>query len=139
MATFTGYFTEIVIDHPLIIPPQKPPAECLLEAVVTFDITKAIVIDTPLLYPEDPNLPLKKVIVVGVAHIVVKYAADVPDQQVHAAHFDVPFNAIIEWPNGPHGGTPICIEPVIEKQVFCLVDGRTISKIIVSRLDVYLL
>ncbi|MFA4885545.1 MAG: SPOCS domain-containing protein [Desulfotomaculaceae bacterium] len=139
MPTFTGIFTQVAIDHLLTIPEQKPPAECLLDAVVDFDITKAVVIDTPLLYPEDPppQRELQKVLVVGTARIIIKYSADVPDQQVHAAHFEIPFNALIEWPGGPPQGTPICIEPVIEKTKFCLLDDRRIFKVIVVRLDVY--
>lgn len=137
MPTFTNFFTEIVIDHNLVIPDIKPPAECLLDTVIDFDITKAVVFDTPLISPEITGVPLRKALVVGVAHIIVKYVADVPDQQVHAAHFDVPFNALIEMPDGPTQGTNICVEPVIEKSVFCLEDGRRISKIIVVRLDIY--
>jgi hypothetical protein len=137
MPTFTGFFTEIVIDHNLVIPDHKPPAECLLDSVIDFDITKAIVFDTPLESPEITGVPLRKVLVVGIAHIIVKYAADCPDQQVHGAHFDVPFNALIEWPDGPTQGTNICVEPVVEKSVFCLVGDRQILKTIVVRLDVY--
>lgn len=137
MPTFTNFFTEIVIDHNLVIPDHKPPAECLLDSVIDFDITKAVVFDTPLESPEITGVILRKALVVGVAHIIVKYVADCPDQQVHGAHFDVPFNALIEMPDGPAQGTNICIEPVIEKSVFCLIDGRRISKIIVVRLDVY--
>jgi hypothetical protein len=135
--TFTGIYQEIAIDHELVIPPYKPPAEAILDAVVDFEITKAVVIDTPLLYPENPTLPLKKVLVLGQANIIVKYVADVPDQQVHGAHFEVPFCTLIEWPGGPPQGTAICIEPVIEKSLFCLEDGRRIWKIIIVRLDVY--
>jgi len=139
MPTATGIYTQIAIDHQLVIPEVKPPAECLLDVAIDFEIKKAVVIDTPLLYPESftPPEDLKKVLVVGTAMIIVKYVADEPEQQVHAAHFEVPFNALIEWPSGPPQGTAICVEPVIEKQRFCLVDGRTISKIILVRLDIY--
>lgn len=141
MPTLTQFFTEIVLDHNLVIPDHKPPAECLLDNVINFDITKAVVFETPLFAPEvgggDEEL-LKKVLVVGVAHIIVKYAADCPDQQVHGAHFDVPFNALIETPDPAlTQGTNICVEPVIEKSLFCLVDDRKISKIIVVRFDIY--
>lgn len=140
MPTLTQFFTEIVINHNLVIPDHKPPAECLLDNVITFDITKSVVFETPLFSPEvggGDEVLLRKALVVGIAHIIVKYAADCPDQQVHGAHFDVPFNALIEMPDGPTQGTNICVEPVVEKAVFCLVDGRQISKIIVVRLDVY--
>ncbi|AHF06139.1 DUF3794 domain-containing protein [Desulfitobacterium metallireducens] len=137
MPTFTNFFTEIVIDHNLVIPDHKPPAECLLDSVIDFEITKAVVFDTPLESPEITGVLLRKALVVGIAHIIVKYAAAVPDQQVHGAHFDVPFNALVEMPDGPTQGTNICVEPVVEKSVFCLEDDRRVSKIIVVRLDIY--
>lgn len=137
MPTFTGIFTEIAIDGQLVIPEHKPPAECLLDTVIDFDISKTVVIDTQLVVPENPALQLKKVLIVGVAKIIVKYVADVPDQQVHAAHFELPFNALIEWPGGPPQGTAICVEPVVEKSTLCLQDSRKIFKIIIVRLDVY--
>lgn len=140
VANYTGISTEIALDHPLVIPPYKPAAECILDIVVNFDITKAVVITTPLLYPEIiaiPPLHLHKVLVLGSAMVIVKYVADVPSQQVHGAHFDIPFNALIEWPGGPAQGTPICVEPVIEKIKFCLLDDRRIFKTILVRLDVY--
>lgn len=137
MPTFYQFFTEIVIDHNLVIPDHKPPAECLLDSVIDFEITKAVVFDTPLESPEITGVLLRKALVVGIAHIIVKYAAAVPDQQVHGAHFDVPFNALVEMPDGPTQGTNICVEPVVEKSVFCLEDDRRVSKIIVVRLDIY--
>lgn len=137
MPTFTGIYKEIAIDDLLSIPPQKPEAECLLDSVIDFDITKAVVIDTPLVCPETPTEQLQKVLVVGTVKIIVKYSAAEPTQQVHAAHFEVPFNALIEWCGGPPQGTEICVEPVVEKAKFCLQDGRRIFKVIVVRLDVY--
>lgn len=137
MATFTDIFSEVAIDSKLIIPPQKPPMECILDTFVEVEITKAEVIDTPLLYPEDTSLQLRKVIVTGIVKIKIKYSALVEDQQVHLAHFDVQFCDLIEWPGGPPQGTPIIIKPVIEKAFFKAEDERRIFKAILIRLDVY--
>ena len=137
MPTFTNFFTEIIINHDLVIPNIKPPAERLLDTLIDFDITKAIAFDTPLESPEITGVILRKALVIGVAKIIVKYVADRPNQQIHAAHFDVPFNALIEMPDGPTQDTKICVEPVVEKKVFCLIDGRRITKSIVVRLDIY--
>lgn len=137
MATFTGVFTELPIDSKLIIPPQKPDIECILDAKVEVEITKQEVIDTLLLYPEDPNLQLRKVIITGIVHIKIKYSALVADQQVHLAHFDVPFCTLIEWPDGPPQGTPITIKTTIEKQIFIAEDTRRIFKAILLLLEVY--
>ncbi|HAU32374.1 MAG: hypothetical protein XD78_1773 [Desulfotomaculum sp. 46_296] len=139
--TFTGIYKEIPIDGKLVVPSQKPPMECILETYVTVDIDKAVVIDTPLTYPETENAPpydpLRKVIVAGTVNIKIKYSALVPDQKVHSAHFEVPFCTLIEWPDGPPQGTPIVIQPVVEKAVFVQEDGRRIFKAVLIRLDVY--
>lgn len=137
MLTFTGVFTEVPIDSKLIIPPQKPPMECILDTMVDIEITKSEVIDTPLLYPEDPSLQLRKVIITGIAKIKIKYSALVPEQQVHLAHFDVQFCTLIEWPGGPPQGTPIIVKPIIEKAVFIKEDERRIFKALLIRLEIY--
>ncbi len=138
---FTGIYTQVPVDSKLVIPPQKPPMECILDTFVTVDIEKAIVIDTPLTYPETEGAPpydqLRKVVVTGIVNIKVKYSALVPDQKVHVAHFEAPFCALIEWPDGPAQGTPIVIKPTIEKTVFLREDERRIFKAILLRLDVY--
>jgi len=139
--TFTGIFTEVPIDSKLIIPPQKPPMECILDTMVDVEITKSEVIDTPLVYPESPDLTnplqLRKVIITGTVKIKVKYTALVEDQQVHLAHFNVDFCTLIEWPGGPPQGTHIVVKPFIEKQVFYREDDRKIFKAILIRLEVW--
>lgn len=137
MLTFTGVFAEIPINSKLIIPPQKPPMECILDSVVEVQIDKGEVIDTPLLYPEDTALQLRKVIVTGNVKIKIKYSALVEDQQVHLAHFDVQFCELLEWPDGPPQGTPIEIVPIVEKKHFIQEDERRIFKALLLRLEVY--
>lgn len=137
MLVFTGIYKEIAVDHKLVIPPQKPPMECIIDTNVEVEIEKAVVIDTPLLYPENPELQLRKVVIAGRVIITVKYVAHVPSQKVHAAHFEIPFCTLIEWPGGPPQGTPIKVVPVIEKTVFEQEDERRIFKAILIRLDVY--
>lgn len=138
MPTF-ALLSELNVDRVFTIPPQKPPAECLLDCIEDIEITKAVVIDTPLATPENPALELQKVLVTGIVTFTFKYSAAVPDQQVHAAHFQVPFNEIIEWPGGPPQGTPIQVVPVIERQCCQLLDDRRIYKAMLLRLDIYTL
>lgn len=141
MLIFSGIYAEEAIDSKLIIPPQKPPMECIIDTFIDIQIDKQEVIDTPLLAPHcppfEPPLPLRKVIITGIAKIKIKYSALVPDQRVHSAHFNVPFCTLIEWPGGPPQGTPIVVKPVIEKQVFRKEDERLIFKAILIRFDVY--
>lgn len=137
MATFE-LLHELNVDRVFIIPPQKPPAECLLDCIVAIEIQKAVVIDTPLLVPEiTVDTPLQKILICGLVTFTFKYSAAVPDQQVHAAHFTVPFHEVIEWPGGPPQGTPIEVIPIIERECCNLIDDRRIMGAILLRLDIY--
>lgn len=127
---------ELAINHSLKIPPQKPPAECILDSTVEIEICKAEVINTPL-YSSCCRVPIKKVVVTGKAELTVKYVAQVPDQQVHAAVFTIPFETLIEWPGGPPAHTPVCINVTEEYFRVDLIDPLNIFKIILLRLDVY--
>lgn len=127
---------EMVINHNLTIPPQKPPMEKLLGYKIEYMITKAEVIATKLVSDDNPPLPIRKVIIDGVAKIMVKYVADVPDQQVHGAHFEECFQDLIEWPGGPAPGTNICVEVVEEHVQIHWIDDRHLSKVIVIQLNV---
>lgn len=131
---------EVTINHELVIPPEKPPMEALLKYWVTFTITKARVIETRITVTGEnqQQVPLRKVIVDGVATITVKYVADVPDQQVHGAHFDVPFQSLIEWPGGPPEGTAVCVEVIREHVQIDRIDERRLRKVIVIQLNVCL-
>jgi hypothetical protein len=126
---------EVVINHDLTLPVEKPSIERVLASKVEYEITKAEVVATPLQSGGQPPLPIRKVIVSGTARIYVKYVADVPDQQVHAAHFEEPFSKLIEWPGGPAPGTPLCVEVVEEHVQIHKVDPRHFSKTIVLQLN----
>ena len=130
-------YGELTINHELVLPDQKPPMEVLLSYKVDFEITKLEVIETKLTVEKEQQVvPLRKVIVDGTAKIVVKYAADVPDQQVHGAHFDVPFSTLIEWPDGPPGGSAVCAEIVPEHVQIDQIDDRRLRKVIVIQVNI---
>lgn len=129
-------FDEIVINHNLTIPDHKPEMELLLGYKIEYDITKAVVIGTQLTTDDNPPLPIRKVIIDGIARIYTKYVALVPDQQVQAAHFEEPFSALIEWPGGPAPGSPVCVEVLEEHVQIHMLDERHMSKVIVIQLNV---
>ncbi|KUK52731.1 MAG: hypothetical protein XD78_1771 [Desulfotomaculum sp. 46_296] len=129
-------FDELAINHNLTIPDNKPPMERLLGYKVEYEIIKAEVIATPLVTDDNPPLPVRKVIIDGLAKISVKYVADVPDQQVHGAHFDEPFSTLLEWPGGPAPGSPICVDVLEEHVQIHMLDDRHLSKIIVIQLNI---
>jgi uncharacterized repeat protein (TIGR01451 family) len=115
------HVAEVGVNSNLIIPPQKPPAEMLLEEAVDVQITKVMVIRTPI---------GGKVIVFGVVHVRVTYVADVPDQSVHVVEADFPFRTFILWPE-LLPDTPVDVTTFIESADFKLLDPRTIGKFIV--------
>ncbi len=127
---------ELAINHNLTIPDHKPQMERLLGYKVKYEITKAAVIATPLVTDDIPPLPIRKVIVVGLAKIITKYVADVPNQQVHGAHFEEPFSKLLEWPGGPAPGSPICVEVLEEHVQIHMLDSRHMSKVIVIQLNI---
>lgn len=127
---------EISINHILTIPCAEPPVECILHSFAEIEITNAFVIKTPLV--SGPCcIPVRKVVITGKAHITVKYAADVPDQQVHAAEFCIPFKSLMEWPGGPPPGTPICIDVIEEHFQVDKLEPCNLFAAMIIRIDVY--
>lgn len=86
-------FTEIIICEHLVIPPQKPEKELITNVLKNFVITDAEEIEVDL----GDGTIRKKVAVTGVAKIGIEYSADMPEQQVHFAQFDIPFQGIIGY------------------------------------------
>ncbi|WP_418789908.1 SPOCS domain-containing protein [Phosphitispora sp. TUW77] len=127
---------QISVNHTLTIPEEKPDAECILKSDIEIVIKKAEVISTSL-QTKCCHVPIKKVIIAGKAVITLKYVADVPDQQVHATVFKVPFEALIEWPNGPPQNTPVNVGVVIEHFNVELMDKRRLFKVLLLRLEVF--
>lgn len=66
----------------LCVPKQKPNIKCILQVLANISISSFKTICTPL---------GKKLVIDGVKHIKILYVADEPCQNVHSAHFDVPF------------------------------------------------
>lgn len=136
MAGEQEIWDEIIINHDLTIPEQKPPMEMLLGYKVEYEIVKAEVIETPLVTDDNPPMHIRKVILDGLAKITLKYVADVPDQQVHGAHFNVPFSKLLMWPGGPAPGSPLCVEILEEHVQFHMLDERHVSKVIVIQVNI---
>ncbi|WP_366924170.1 DUF3794 domain-containing protein [Metallumcola ferriviriculae] len=125
---------QITINHMLTVPDHKPEVDCIIDATVDIHIIKAVVIDTPV---HINCHPVRKVIVIGKAQIIVKYVAKVINQQVHAAVFHIPFEALIKWPGGPPAGTEICVGVTVEHFQIDPLDYRDLMKVLLIRLDVY--
>lgn len=113
--------TQVIVDGDIVIPPQKPEFEQVIEFRVSVEVTRCETIQTPL----GPT-----VIVSGVVHIGVQYVANFPEQPVHFAHFDVPFHTFLLCPEAT--GTPVCsCLACVEYADFTPIDCRRISKMVV--------
>ncbi|WP_418792493.1 DUF3794 domain-containing protein [Phosphitispora sp. TUW77] len=128
-----AFFTEIIVNGNLVIPPHKPPKERIVK--VTHDVrlndVEVITVTLP-----DGTIPGNKIVVSGVITLNIQYAADVPTQKVHFVHYDLPFNALILTDCGepiPLADFPddFVVHVCVEKLRLTQIDSRTLSKEIV--------
>ncbi|WP_236561083.1 SPOCS domain-containing protein [Pontibacillus sp. HMF3514] len=154
--TTLDYFTQIILCDFLDIPDAKPDIEFITNTLNEIAITKIDVINVDLgdRDPASENIR-EKVIARGTVRLGIEYSADEAEQNVHFAHFDIPFQGIIgERPceNGgidPNTGQPngdgnrgliddstfdidnydihVCLEHV----QFHEIDSRTIQAVLV--------
>lgn len=82
-------YTQLAVDELLELPPAKPDIEQLVNVHVNVEITRTKVIPTPVGW---------KAIIRGVVKQKIVYVADVPEQSLHAAHFEKPFCTFISMP-----------------------------------------
>ena len=128
------YFTEVIIDGNLVIPPQKPPKTHIVKTTTLITLKDVEVIEVTL--PDGTTG--KKILVAGIITLGIQYVADVPSQKVHFVHYEIPFEALVLddcgdllpsddtiFTNGfvPH----VCVEKLRLVQI----DNRTINKTIV--------
>lgn len=121
-----SYYTQVQLNGQLEIPPYKPPMEELFNTRHDIDITKCAVITV--------KRPAgKKVLIVGRVTVGAEYIADVPDQTVHFAHWQLSFQALLMNPDGTL--LPIDFDPskyiahvCVEHEDYAQVDDRHISK-----------
>ncbi|MBF8984559.1 DUF3794 domain-containing protein [Lutibacter sp. B2] len=136
-------WTQIFIPEVLCIPTQKPDVEQILTLTSRVDIISQRVVKTPIVgtivpgpppvFVPDPNyegtfLTGRKLVIEGILRQKIIYTADVPEQSVHSAHFDVPFSAFIILPWDAPLFTKYKIEPCIEDIFVCRVSKRQVFK-----------
>lgn len=90
--TSLHYFTQIVINNILIIPPQKPDVEMITNVTKNFTILRGEERTKDL-----GSLKGKEVVVSGILTLGIEYSAAIPSQEVHFAHFDIPFKGLIKY------------------------------------------
>lgn len=129
------YYTQLVLNGNLVIPPQKPPKTHIIKS--TYDIK---IRDVEVLTVTLPNgvVAGNKIVVSGTITLYIQYIADVPEQKVHVVHYDLPFNALVMDdcgkpinPADPIFPDNFVVHVCVEKTHFTQIDNRTISKQIV--------
>jgi hypothetical protein len=126
---------QLKINQKLVIPPEKPPIAEILSTSSEITIKRGEIINTPLI-AGPCAMPLKKVIVTGTAEIMIKYADEGPDQQVHAEVFHIPIRTLIEWPGGPSSYTPLCVHVTEEYFHVDLHDKRHLFAALVLHMQI---
>lgn len=135
-------WTQVFIPEILCIPPQKPDVEQILNITACVDIISQRIVKTPIggtitgdppVFTPTPNyegtiLTGRKLVIEGILRQKIVYTADVPEQSVHSAHFDVPFSVFIILPFDTPLFTKYKIEPCIEDIFVCRVSKRQIFK-----------
>lgn len=89
-------FAEIVINDNLIIPEPKPDVELITNVTKNFQIEDVEVLDVNLGAVPLGQVQGRKVIIAGNLFLGVEYSAAVPSQELHFAHFCVPFKVMIK-------------------------------------------
>lgn len=85
------HFTQLIICSELVIPEQKPDIEYLSKEVLDVCLTKVEVIDVDL----GDEVKRRKLIFQGSLGVGIEYSANMPEQEVHFAHFSIPFQGFI--------------------------------------------
>lgn len=127
-------WTQMFIPEFLTIPSQKPDIEQLISITSRIKIIAQKVIETPTPASgseeneEGTKLTGKKLIIEGILRQKVVYTAEVAEQSLHSAHFDVPFSAFIVVDALTELTDKFRIQHCIEDIFACKLNKRQIFK-----------
>lgn len=133
-------WTEISIPEVLTIPCEKPDAEAIEKVFVKVQIISKRVIPTPSATSENAEgtmLSGWKLVVEGVLKQKIVYTADVREQSVHSAHFEVPFSAFIILPATTKLEDKFCLDVCVEDVFVKIFNSRDIFKNVTLFLRAY--
>ena len=124
-----SFHTQIKVNGLLEIPEPKPDKETIFNTMHEIKITKLTTITV--------RQPAgKKVLLVGTLTVGIEYISDTPEQKVHFAHWDIPFQALIKKSDGSLLDLDFKLEDYVahvcvEHEEYTQIGKRTISKEIV--------
>ncbi|MBF8984560.1 DUF3794 domain-containing protein [Lutibacter sp. B2] len=125
-------WSEISIPEVLIIPCEKPDIETIDKVFVKVKIISKRVIETPDSAggdnAEGTQLTGRKLIVEGILKQKIVYTANVPQQTVHSAHFDVPFSAFIVIDGATALDAQFCVKTCVEDVFVKALNSREVFK-----------
>lgn len=140
------YFQEVNIIENLVIPDQKPNMEKLSSVIISPKVTATKLITTPVaLSYEGQNLSGYKLIVELSLEEKIKYVAAMPNQAIHAAHFNSIMKSVFVVVPEMYNGERVCdlirknrfsVTPYVEDIYAVMKDCRNIYKCITLLVDV---
>lgn len=146
MPEYVHYFQEVNIVETLVIPEEKPDMEKLSSVIVSPKVVATKLISTPIaLSYEGQNLSGHKLIVELNLQEKIKYVADMPNQSIHAAHYDNIMKSVFVVVPEIYNGHRVCdlirknkfsVTPYVEDVYAVMKDCRTIYKCITLLVDV---
>lgn len=139
------YFKEEAINEVLVIPPEKPNIERILDVLVWSQVENIKLVETEVGYSvEGQRLSGYKVVIELRIKEKITYVADEVSQSVHAAHFESLKSTFVVIPK-EIDGIPTCnlvragklnVTPYIEFVQTRLLDCRKIHKCVMIFVDV---
>jgi len=133
-------WTEISVPEVLTIPCQKPNIESIEKVFVKVKIISKRVVPTPSAdVPNEEGTLLSgwKLVVEGIIKQKIVYTADVPQQSIHSACFDVPFSAFIILPENTELEDSFCVDVCVEDVFVKAFNSRDIFKNVTLFLRAY--
>ncbi len=108
-------FNQFSVQNNLVLPYDKPDIEQLIQVNTTVRTLSTRVIQTPIAASlEEQRLTGWKFVVEGLLKLRLKYVADISTQNVHGAHFNVPFSTFIILPPDFEEDIPVNVESYVE-------------------------
>ncbi|PKM90807.1 MAG: hypothetical protein CVU87_01165 [Firmicutes bacterium HGW-Firmicutes-12] len=108
-------FKQFIVQKNLVLPADKPNIEQIIQVDSRVIITSKRFIQTPIATSlEEQRLTGWKLVVEGQIKLKVKYVADIATQNVHGAHFNVPFSIFIVLPPDFEEETLVDVESYVE-------------------------
>ncbi|MCT4565391.1 MAG: DUF3794 domain-containing protein [Maledivibacter sp.] len=122
-------FQQFEIEENLTIPDAKPNIESITNVSLEVDGLCSSLVNTPSgTGPDGKILTGTKLFVKGILKQKVEYIADLPDQPIHAAHFNVPFCTYIVLPENYDPNSAVQLEAVIENGFVSQCGPRSLFK-----------